>query len=352
MTGLKIEVSAIFVNGIAFPDNSMLSVQIPTKTELDSILNEASKEEYSECEEQDNTNGDAPLTLPTSNYREQSINNPKGPEKAPTQPASPNRPIKRTKQRKEPTQMIDEKFDFMSSKPLQRLETCLGLRLRPANWRGFRSLKDVVFAAIDLSLNPDSWARARDSNGEEKPTIRGFTVATLDTRDLDDEETAWKDLVLVQRFSMENAEEGMRVGSIAQMKIALRRCLNIKDEECLGTPRKVILVGHSPQRTLQVLRRLGIHICDEIPLEGIFDTLFLTRKLLGPDTAFLKSKPLRQHFSLEAVLEELGVAREDEKAIGMLKAVVKIGIGASEKRLSWLTGTEKRKLRELKSLME
>ncbi|KUI72149.1 hypothetical protein VM1G_08086 [Cytospora mali] len=70
--------------------------------------------------------------------------------------------------------------------------------------------------------------------------------------------------------------------------------------------RAVVIVGHSPERDLEIIRRLGVSINRIAPVAAIIDTYRLSRYILGPDSPLGKSAPL-QKFALWNVLTELGV---------------------------------------------
>ncbi|KUI56325.1 hypothetical protein VP1G_10805 [Cytospora mali] len=70
--------------------------------------------------------------------------------------------------------------------------------------------------------------------------------------------------------------------------------------------RAVVLIGHSPERDLEIIRRLGISINHIAPVAAIIDTHRLSRYILGSDSPLGKSTPL-QKFAICNVLTELGI---------------------------------------------
>lgn len=70
--------------------------------------------------------------------------------------------------------------------------------------------------------------------------------------------------------------------------------------------RTVVIVGHSPERDLEIIHRLGVSINRIAPIVAIIDSYRLSKYILGSNLPLGKYTPL-QIFALSNVLTELGI---------------------------------------------
>lgn len=86
-------------------------------------------------------------------------------------------------------------------------------------------------------------------------------------------------------------------------------CLQFPGETAWAESRTIVIVGQSPQRDLEITRKLGVSFSDVSPISTILDTHRLSRSILGPNSPLVvtgQRSALEKH-SLPDILNELGV---------------------------------------------
>lgn len=205
---------------------------------------------------------------------------------------------------------------------------------------------DAIIVSLDLETSGSKGHSLRPNRKEVKG-VREVGFAVLDTRVIwpSRQESApfvpksEPPKVLTQQFSTSHASEDFEDCDVSDFKECafaktrcvakdhlvdtITRCVQFledaahqdtrdgdEDKYSQASPglRTVVIVGHSPQRDLEIIRRLGVLINCIVPVAAILDTHRLSRHILGPDSPIRREElaPLRKH-ALSDVLTELFV---------------------------------------------
>lgn len=102
-------------------------------------------------------------------------------------------------------------------------------------------------------------------------------------------------------------------------------------------PRTVVVVGHSPQHDLEIIRRLGVKMSPTASIAAVLDTHRLSKAILGPGSPATEHHSPIQRFALTDVLTELSVDHSwhhlhnaGNDATYTLYALLKLGIRWAE----------------------
>lgn len=118
-------------------------------------------------------------------------------------------------------------------------------------------------------------------------------------------------------------------------------CIQGNNSHDSQTLRDIVIIGHSVKSDLKIVQRLGIKICETVPILAILDTHLIVRNLLVANSTFLKGTAPMTSFNLGALLTRLKCPYENSDlhnagndATLTLHAILMLAIKSSESRES------------------
>lgn len=217
------------------------------------------------------------------------------------------------------------KIKIPPSGGLNQLERILGLLQDSCPFCS----SDALIVSIDLEVSRDERSKLLQSN--DRPLIREYGVAILDTRDIGGytDEKDLRQLVSTRHYSTRHYSARPLQRPQRPARGPIRECifthmnqvdpdelpsiiaqsLRVEDTKAAPPPncfRNIAIVGHSVKLDLRILQRLGIDIFGIAPLVVILDTHNMARDILGPTSTGLGGRAPISSFTLAAVLTEIG----------------------------------------------
>jgi len=235
---------------------------------------------------------------------------------------------------------------------------------------------DAVFISIDLEVSRDE--RAKILKSSDRPSIKEYGFATLDTRDISgrSEQIGFNQLFSTHHFSTAlgsrpktrlgtaittirkcNFAQTNQVGQDGLLSI-ITKSLRIEDSNasspgpCL---RNIVIVGHSVKPDLRILQRSEIDIFTIAPVAAILDTHNMACEVLGPTSTRLNGHAPIASFTLSGVLTGLHCPHDKTRlhnagndATYTLFVLLKLAIRSGQARA--LSSIESENLKNLTSL--
>ncbi|ROW13940.1 hypothetical protein VPNG_04161 [Cytospora leucostoma] len=190
-----------------------------------------------------------------------------------------------------------------------------GHSLRP-NRKEVKGVREVGFAVLDTRVMFSTEQESAQSLAKsESPTILTQQFSTSHaSEDFEDcDATDFKECIFSKTFYVAKDHLVATITRCFQFpEDAAHQDTTDDDGDKYNQPspglRTVVIVGHSPQRDLEIIRRLGVSIDRIVPVAAIVDTYRLSRHILGTESPLNKGghAPLQKH-ALSDVLTELGV---------------------------------------------
>lgn len=241
---------------------------------------------------------------------------------------------------------------------------------------------NVVLVSIDLGASGAQIGRAgrkgaKSGTESRIPHIREVGIASLDTRSLFSPPSGQKMLapglsgnmdvgvnstpmIKTRQYSTSHSSEDFHNCDVTDFRecVFARTCY-VEEEDLVATitsclessnndaisdgnsasPPKIVLIGHSPQRDLDILQQLGVEFGCTVPVAVVIDTHYLSKQVLGPSSPLVIKGQCAapSKYALSDVLTELGCEydRNDlhnagNNATYTLHALVKLAIRWAE----------------------
>lgn len=197
------------------------------------------------------------------------------------------------------------------------------------------SLLDAILVSFDLETSGRTSKGQRDItkvNKKEVSGVREAGLAILDTRSLfppfsftqqRPQQRITPPLISTKQFSTLYSSEdyedcdvtNFRECAFAKTDHVEREKLADKTTSCLQFPgetpevRAIVIVGQSPQRDLEIVRKLGVELARVSPIAAVLDTHKLCKSILGPNSPLVITgqRPALEKHALSDILTELGV---------------------------------------------
>ena len=241
---------------------------------------------------------------------------------------------------------------------------------------------DVVLVSIDIEVSGGQRGRTgrRGTKPGTKgriPHIREVGIASLDTRSLFSPPSGQKMLatglsgnmeigvtsppmIKTRQYSTSHSSEDFQDCDVTDFRecafattcyveeedlvATITSCLeslnnNAISDENSASPRKIVLVGHSPERDLDILQQLGVEFGCTASVVVVLDTHYLSKQVLGPSSPLVIKGQCAalSKYALSDVLTELGCAYDwndlhnaGNDATYTLHALVKLAIRWAE----------------------
>lgn len=267
--------------------------------------------------------------------------------------------------------------------------------------------QDAIIVSVDLEASGGARNTLR-VNRKQVKGVREVGFAVLDTRhifssvhdsqptlppiDIKNEESTkfasqQHPLISTQQFSTSHASEDFEDCDVTDFRECvfakthyvaredlvdtITRCLQFRDPDpdhplknhdvdvpAFG-PRTVVIVGHSPQHDLEIIRRLGVEMSSTASVAAVLDTHRLAKSILGPGSPATKHRSPIQKYALTDILTELGVAHSwhhlhnaGNDATYTLYALLKLGIRWAESTDKARGGPVPKTLEQLREFTE
>ncbi|KAH8755720.1 hypothetical protein F5883DRAFT_570625 [Diaporthe sp. PMI_573] len=211
------------------------------------------------------------------------------------------------------------------------------------NRKQVKGVREVGFAVLDTqSIFP--------SSPDSQPTLPPIEITNeKSTKSLSASQQ--HPLISTQQFSTSHASEDFEDCDITDFRECffaktrhvaredlvdtITRCLQFQQDIPAFGLRTVVIVGHSPQHDLEIIRRLGVEMSS--PVAAVLDTHRLSKSILGAGSPATKHHSPIQKYALTDILTELGVAHSwhhlhnaGNDATYTLYALLRLGIRWAE----------------------
>lgn len=188
------------------------------------------------------------------------------------------------------------------------------------NRKQVKNVREVGFAILDTRTLFNSSSNSRT------------TVSNESTSKTAIKHTPKHPLISTQQFSTFHASEDFEACDITEFRECLfaptryvakedlvatiTRCLQFQEDlehhgaGLMSVLRNIVIVGHTPQHDLEIIRRLGVQISRVAPVVAVLDTHRLSKCILGAGSSAAEKHTPLEHHALSDVLVELGVPHE------------------------------------------
>ncbi|KAL1868505.1 hypothetical protein Daus18300_005939 [Diaporthe australafricana] len=244
------------------------------------------------------------------------------------------------------------------------------------NRKQVKGVREVGFAVLDTrSIFP--------SSSNSQPTLPPIEI----TNERSTKSTSKQHpLISTQQFSTSHASEDFEDCDITDFRECvfartrhvrkedlvdtITRCLQFQEDpgdnperHSIDRPvsglRTIVIVGHSPQHDLEIIRRLGVQMSRTAPVAAVLDTHRLSKSILGPGSPAAEHHPPLQKHALTDVLTELDVPyswhhlhNAGNDATYTLHALIMLAIRWAESTDKAREGLTSKRLEQLRAFAE